>query len=138
MYDLLFQFVDRATLLLICIFIITRIHSFRKIFLKDNYEKKDYIIICIVFSIFAVLATYTGLNVEGSLINVRIITIVSGGVIFGPVVGIVTGIVSGIHRYLIDIHGITSIPCLISSITAGIVSGYINKKVEKNILGWQV
>lgn len=131
LYDLLFQFVDRATLLLICIFIITRIHSFRKIFLKDNYEKKDYIIICIVFSIFAVLATYTGLNVEGSLINVRIITIVSGGVIFGPVVGIVTGIVSGIHRYLIDIHGITSIPCLISSITAGIVSGYINKKVEK-------
>lgn len=130
-YDILFQIIDRATLLVICFFIITRLQSFREIFLKENYERKDYIIICIVFSVFAILSTYTGVNVEGSLVNVRTITIVSGGVIFGPIVGIVTGIVSGIHRYLIDINGITSIPCLISSITAGIVSGYINKKVNR-------
>lgn len=130
-YGILIQYVDRATLLLISIFIITRIQSFREIFLKESYEKKDYAIICIVFCIFAVLATYTGLNVEGSLVNVRIITIVSGGIIFGPVVGIATGVVAGLHRYLIDIHGITSLPCLISSITAGLVSGYINKRVSK-------
>lgn len=130
-YNILFQFVDRATLLLICLFIITRMQSFREIFLKENYERKDYAIICTVFSLFAILATYTGLNVEGSLVNVRTITIVSGGIIFGPFVGIVTGVVSGLHRYLIDINGITSIPCLISSITAGMVSGYINKKVKR-------
>lgn len=130
-YDILFQIIDRATLLVICFFIITRLQSFREIFLKENYERKDYVIICIVFSVFAILSTYTGVNVEGSLVNVRTITIVSGGVIFGPIIGIVTGIVSGIHRYLIDINGITSIPCLISSITAGIVSGYINKKVSR-------
>lgn len=119
-------------LLLICLFIITRVQSFREIFLKENYERKDYAIICTVFSLFAILATYTGLNVEGSLVNVRTITIVSGGIIFGPFVGIVTGVVSGLHRYLIDINGVTSIPCLISSITAGMVSGYINKKVKRN------
>ena len=131
-YNILVQFMDRATLLLICLFIITRMQSFREIFLKENYERKDYTIICIVFSIFAILATYTGVNVEGSLVNVRTITIVSGGIIFGPIVGIVTGVVSGLHRYLIDINGITSMPCLISSITAGIVSGYINKKIKRN------
>jgi two-component system LytT family sensor kinase len=131
-YNILPQFVDRATLLLICIFIVTRVQNFREIFLKDNYEKKDYITLSIIFSALAILATYTGLNVEGSLVNVRIITIVSGGILFGPFVGIVTGVVSGIHRYIIDIHGITSIPCLISSITAGLISGYINKKVKKN------
>ncbi len=131
-YDILFQIIDRATLLVICLFIITRLQSFREIFLKENYERKDYAIICIVFIVFAILSTYTGVNVEGSLVNVRTITIVSGGIIFGPIVGIVTGVVSGIHRYLIDINGITSIPCLISSITAGIVSGYINKKVNRN------
>ncbi len=131
-YNILVQLMDRATLLLICLFIITRMQSFREIFLKENYERKDYTIICIVFSIFAILATYTGVNVEGSLVNVRTITIVSGGIIFGPIVGIVTGVVSGLHRYLIDINGITSMPCLISSITAGIVSGYINKKIKRN------
>lgn len=86
-----------------------------------------------VFSIFAIMATYTGLDVEGSLVNVRTITIVSGGIIFGPVVGIVTGVISGVHRYLIDIGGITSIPCLISSIIAGVISGYINKKIERSL-----
>jgi two-component system LytT family sensor kinase len=130
-YSILIQFIDRATLLVICLFIVTRLQSFRGIFLKENYERKDYTVICIVFSIIAILSTYTGLNVEGSLVNVRTITIVSGGIIFGPIVGIVTGVVSGIHRYLIDINGITSIPCLISSITAGMVSGYINRKVNR-------
>lgn len=130
-YNILIQFMDRATLLLVCLFVITRMQSFREIFLKESYEKKDYVILCTVFSIFAVMATYTGLNVEGSLVNVRIITIVSGGIIFGPVVGIVTGVVSGLHRYFIDIHGITSLPCLISSITAGLVSGFINRKIKK-------
>lgn len=130
--DILLQFMDRAVLLLACLFTITRLQSFRNIFQRDTYRKKDYIIACTVFSVFAILSTYTGLNVEGSLVNVRTMTIVSGGIIFGPVVGIVTGVISGVHRYLIDIGGITSIPCLISSICAGIISGYINKKVKRN------
>lgn len=130
--DILIQFMDRAVLLLACLFTITRLQSFRNIFQRDTYRKKDYIIACTVFSVFAILSTYTGLNVEGSLVNVRTITIVSGGIIFGPVVGIVTGVISGVHRYLIDITGVTSIPCLISSICAGIISGYINRKVKRN------
>ncbi|OOM14576.1 sensor histidine kinase [Clostridium saccharobutylicum] len=131
-YNILGQFVDRVALLLMCLFVITRLRGFREIFRSDNYSKKGYLIASIVFSIFAIIANYTGLNVEGSLVNVRTITIVSGGIIFGPVVGIVAGVISGVHRYLIDIDGITSIPCLISSITAGIISGYINKKIQRN------
>ena len=131
-YNILVHFVDRIALLLICLFIITRLRGFRKIFHNDNYSKKDYLIVCTVFSLFAILANYAGLNVEGSLVNARTITIVSGGIIFGPVVGIVSGVISGVHRYLIDIGGITSIPCLISSIIAGIISGYINRKIQQN------
>lgn len=130
-FSILIQLIDRAVLLLACLFVMTRLQSFRNIFQRDTYRKKDYFIACTVFSAFAILSTYTGLNVEGSLVNVRTITIVSGGIIFGPFVGIVTGVISGVHRYLIDIGGVTSIPCLISSICAGIISGYINKKVQR-------
>lgn len=42
---------------------------------------------------------------EGSLINVRIIAVMSGGILFGPWVGIITGAVAGLHRFVIDIHG---------------------------------
>ena len=69
---------------------------------------------------------------EGSLVNVRIIAILSGGILFGAPVGIITGIVSGVHRYLIDMDGITAIPCLITSIIAGLVSGYIHKYTPKS------
>lgn len=129
---ILTQFVDRVALLLMCLFVITRLRGFREIFRNDNYSKKDYIVACTVFSLFAVMANYTGVNVEGSLVNVRTIAIVSGGIIFGPVVGITTGVISGLHRYMIDIGGITSIPCLISSITAGIIAGYINRKIQRS------
>lgn len=122
---------DRVALLLLCLFVITRLRGFREIFQSDNYSKKDYVIACTVFSLFAIMANYTGVNVEGSLVNVRTIAIVSGGIIFGPIVGITTGVISGVHRYLIDIGGITSIPCLISSITAGIIAGYINRKIQR-------
>ncbi|WP_278245903.1 sensor histidine kinase [Clostridium sp. DL-VIII] len=123
---------DRVALLLLCLFVITRLRGFREIFRNENYSKKDYIVACTVFSLFAIMANYTGVNVEGSLVNVRTIAIVSGGIIFGPVVGITTGVISGVHRYLMDVGGITSIPCLISSITAGIIAGYINRKIQRN------
>ncbi|EHI98414.1 signal transduction histidine kinase, LytS [Clostridium sp. DL-VIII] len=129
---ILTQFVDRVALLLLCLFVITRLRGFREIFRNENYSKKDYIVACTVFSLFAIMANYTGVNVEGSLVNVRTIAIVSGGIIFGPVVGITTGVISGVHRYLMDVGGITSIPCLISSITAGIIAGYINRKIQRN------
>lgn len=133
-FTILIELLERVILLLSCLFIITRLRSFRNIFQKDTYRKEDYLIVCIVFSILSIMSNYTGLNVEGSLVNIRTITIVSGGILFGPVVGIWTGLISGLHRYLIDMGGITSLPCLISSICAGAISGYINKRVKKNYM----
>ncbi|MDN4619586.1 sensor histidine kinase [Paenibacillus sp. PsM32] len=129
---ILLQLFERAALLLICLYFLTRLSHFRQIFQKDILFKKDLLIISIIFSGFAVFGTYTGINVEGSLVNVRIIAVMAGGILFGWPVGIVTGVVSGLHRYLIDIDGVTSLPCLITSIIAGIVSGYIHKKIKRN------
>ncbi|WP_446897175.1 LytS/YhcK type 5TM receptor domain-containing protein [Clostridium sp. LBM24168] len=131
-YTILIKLMERAALLITCLFVITRIQGFRNIFLEENYKKKDIVIISLLFSVFAVAGTYTGINVDGSLVNVRIVTIISGGILFGPFVGITTGVVSGLHRYLTDINGVTSLPCLISSITAGVTAGFINTRVRRN------
>ncbi len=37
-------------------------------------------------------STWSGVPVEGSLVNVRIIAVMSGGILFGPWVGIITGV----------------------------------------------
>jgi two-component system, LytTR family, sensor kinase len=131
--EMLIHLFERAALLLICLFFITRIPRFKESFQKEDHSLTERIVITVIFCMFAIFGTYSGINVEGSLVNVRIIAVMSGGILFGPWVGIVTGIVSGLHRYLIDIGGITSVPCLITSIIAGIVSGYINRRVKKSL-----
>jgi two-component system LytT family sensor kinase len=131
--EMLFHLFERAALLLIVLFFMTRIPRFKESFQKENHSPTERVIITLIFCAFAIFGTYSGINVEGSLVNTRIIAVVSGGILFGPWVGIITGIVSGGHRYLIDIGGITSVPCLITSIIAGVVSGYINRRVKKSL-----
>ncbi|BBO64138.1 membrane protein [Serratia marcescens] len=130
-FEMLLAVFDRAALMLICLFFLTRTRLFRQLLQKEDHTPLELGIVTAIFSLFALFSTYSGINVEGSLVNVRVIAIMAGGILFGPWVGIVTGIIAGVHRYLIDIGGITSVPCLITSIIAGISAGYINLKVRK-------
>lgn len=131
--EMLIHLFERAALLLILLFFLIRIPWFKESLQKDFHSPMERVIITLVFCLFAIFGTYSGINVEGSLVNVRIIAVVSGGILFGPWVGIITGIVSGVHRYLIDIGGITSIPCFITSIFAGLVSGFINRRIKRSL-----
>ncbi|MGC6389872.1 LytS/YhcK type 5TM receptor domain-containing protein [Ewingella sp. S1.OA.A_B6] len=138
-FEMLLAVFDRAALMLICLFFLTRTRLFRRLLQKEshNHTPLELAAVTAIFSLFAIFGTLSGINVEGSLINVRTIAIMSGGILFGPWVGIITGVISGSHRFLIDINGPTSLPCLITSITAGCLSGYINLNVKK-IHHWKV
>ncbi|WP_148567868.1 sensor histidine kinase [Yersinia ruckeri] len=130
-FEMLLAVFDRAALMLICLFFLTRTRLFRQLLQKEKHTPLELAGVTAIFSLFAIFGTYSGINVEGSLVNVRVIAVMSGGILFGPWVGIITGIIAGSHRYLIDIDGITSVPCLITSIIAGLMSGYINLKIKK-------
>ena len=87
-----------------------------------------------IFCLFAVFSTYTGIPVEGALINVRIIAIISGGILFGPWVGIPyrshlrSAPLS--HR-----HGWPHLdPCLIASIIAGLLATWLHLRCRKSRL----
>ncbi|MEG1481492.1 LytS/YhcK type 5TM receptor domain-containing protein [Clostridium sp.] len=133
-YNILVQIVARVAGLLLCLFLMTRLKGVKDILQKENYNKFDYIVVAAFFLFFAIFETVTGVEVNGSIVNIRIITIMASGILFGPFVGITTGVASGLHRFLIDVNGVTSIPCLISSVVAGVVSGAINKKVKKKYM----
>ncbi|MEC5321386.1 sensor histidine kinase [Brenneria populi subsp. brevivirga] len=130
-FEMLLAVFDRAALMLICLFFLTRTRQFRQLLQKEQHSVRERIMVTAIFSLFALFGTYSGINVEGSLVNVRVIAVMSGGILFGPWVGIATGAIAGIHRYLIDIGGISSVPCLITSVIAGVMAGYINLKVKK-------
>ncbi|WP_304622724.1 MULTISPECIES: sensor histidine kinase [unclassified Pantoea] len=122
---------DRAALMLICLFFLTRTRLFRQLLQKDEHTLGEKMAVTAIFSLFALFSTWSAIHVEGSLLNVRVIAVMAGGILFGPWVGIATGVIAGVHRYLIDMEGITAVPCLITSLLAGLASGLIHRRVDK-------
>ncbi|MBQ6631639.1 MAG: sensor histidine kinase [Romboutsia sp.] len=129
------QLLEQSSLMIVLFIIITKIKGFKYIFQKENYKIKDLLVISLIFTALAILGTYNGIDVHGAIANTRVIAIVSGGVLFGPIVGITSGIISGFHRYIIDIGGITAFPCFMSSIFAGILSGFFYKNISSKYKG---
>ena len=130
-FTMLLAVFDRAALMLICLFFLIRIRLFRELLHKSAHSPKELLAVTAIFSLFALFSTWSGVPVEGSLVNVRIIAVMSGGILFGPWVGVITGVIAGTHRYLIDIGGVTAVPCFITSIIAGVLSGWISRKIPK-------
>ncbi len=73
---------ERAALMLMTLFLLTRTQLFQSIVKKTHRRPVETATISSLFILFAVFSTYTGLNVDGSLVNVRIIAVLSGGIIF--------------------------------------------------------
>lgn len=117
--------------MLICLFFLIRLRLFRELLHKSAHTPKELLAVTVIFSLFAIFSTWSGVPVEGSLVNVRIIAVMSGGILFGPWVGGIVGLIAGVHRYLIDAGGVTAVPCFITSIIAGVISGWINRKMPK-------
>jgi len=130
-FDMLLAVFDRAALMLICLFYLTRTRLFRQLLQKDEHTLGEKMAVTAIFSLFALFSTWSAIHVEGSLLNVRVIAVMAGGILFGPWVGIATGVIAGVHRYLIDMEGITAVPCLITSLLAGLASGLIHRRVDK-------
>lgn len=108
-------------------FIVSRSTSFKNIIQKDEFKKKDLIILSIIFGGFGMLGTYIGTDINGAIANTRIIGVVAGGLLCGPFVGITSGVIAGLHRLVINIGTITALPCAIATIVAGIVTSVFYK-----------
>lgn len=133
--DIIISLLEKASLLVVLFLLISKMKFFKKIFEKDKYTIKDLTIISLIFIFLAIFSTYNGIKYMGSIINTRVIAIVSSGILFGPVVSIPAGVMAGIHRYLIDPRGVTSIPCFLSSVLAGVLSGLLYDKIKKDHKG---
>ncbi len=125
---------ERAALMLMVLFFLGRTRLFKNVLWKGKLSGLELAFLSALFSGFAVGGTYMGIPVEGALVNVRTIAIMSGGILFGPWVGIPAGIISGLHRFLIDIHGPSATACLISSICAGLLSTAIHYRGRRRWL----
>ncbi len=91
-----------------------------KYLVKDEYDKKEKIIMIILFAILSIIGTYFGIYItDKSLANSRPIGAIVAGYLGGPVVGITVGIISGLHRY--SLGGFTALACAISTAAEGAI-----------------
>ncbi|MGK0466544.1 LytS/YhcK type 5TM receptor domain-containing protein [Clostridium sp.] len=128
MIELLRNLTNNLGYVILIAFFVSRIGSFKNIVQKDKFRKRELIMLSIIFGAFGILGTYTGTDVNGAIANTRIIGVMAGGILYGPFVGIMAGIIAGMHRLLVDIGGITSVPCTITTIVSGIAASVIYKK----------
>lgn len=144
MLNLVLMMIERVGLIVILGFLLSHIKTFRRLLHKQDGYVDKLKLICI-FSVFTIVSNYTGIEIAGNTImnenwlqgvsssstiaNTRIMGVGISGLLGGPIVGIGVGFIAGIHRYMLG--GTTALSCAISSILAGIITGYIGYIFEK-------
>jgi len=83
----------------------------------------------VIFSLFCIMGTYFGLQINDAIANTRAIGAVMGGLFGGPVVGFAVGFTGGIHRYTLG--GFTDLACAISTTAEGLIGGLLHSYLVK-------
>lgn len=141
MFTLVPFMLEKTGIILIVAFLLAQLRTFRQI-IQNEQDRKDKLMLILLFGMFGIISNYTGIEVfnrytdymswhsfideDNAIANTRVLGVVIGGLIGGPVVGIGSGLIAGIHRYFLG--GFTAFACSISTIIAGIVAGYLGRK----------
>ncbi|RNA67033.1 sensor histidine kinase [Alteribacter keqinensis] len=145
MWELLVLMLERLGIIVMVAFIMTRISYFRQILDRYDVTFTQRLKITILFGLFGIIGTYTGLavspnqqtfsvwtwdlNEDEALANSRVIGIVVAGLLGGWRVGTGAGIIAGAHRYALG--GYTAFACGISAVVAGMLAGLVHRFVKK-------
>ncbi|ASO28528.1 sensor histidine kinase [Vibrio anguillarum] len=78
----------------------------------------------VLFSLFCIMGTYFGLQINDAIANTRAIGAVMGGLFGGPIVGFAVGFTGGMHRYTLG--GFTDVACAISTTAEGLIGGLLH------------
>lgn len=87
------------------------------------------VIVGVVLGVLAIFGTLWGMKLgDGTVINVRELASMIAGFAAGPVGGAIAGLIGGLHRYTYG--GTTAIPCAVSTILIGVISGIISMRIS--------
>lgn len=140
MFTLVPFMLEKVGIIFILAFLLSQMKSFRQM-VQNEHKLNEKIMLIVLFGVFGIISNYTGieiyqntidqhewnseLNPESALANTRVMGVVIGGLLGGPLVGIGAGLIAGVHRLLLG--GFTALSCGLSTFLAGIVSGYLGR-----------
>lgn len=135
--EMIYALINRLGLIIILAVIISKIGIFKRLIIKRNASKKDKLILAVVFGLIGILGTYSSVPVQGALANTRVVGVMVGALLGGPVVGLGAALIAGGHRFLIDIGGFTAIACGISTTVEGLMGGYFYYYLRNKKQKWK-
>lgn len=119
-------------LLVIIAVMLSRFRMIRRFITGERKSFGEQIFLILLFGIIGIISTLTGYEVHGAIANTRVISVIAGGIIGGPVVGIGAAVIAGLHRYFIDVNGITALACAISTMVEGGLSALAYNHIKEN------
>ena len=112
------------------------------VYLADKYspsKKLPYpvkqVVIGILFGCVSAFASSYGMNMMGTVINVRDAAPLSAGLIFGAPAGILSGLIGGLYRWFSVYWGAgtyTQLACSIATVLAGFMAAGLRKLIFDN------
>jgi two-component system LytT family sensor kinase len=121
--DLILSLLQQMCVYLVLAYMLSKTPLFLPL-LNINYRLENRLNCYVIFSLFCVLGTYLGLQINDAIANTRAIGAVMGGLFGGPLVGTLVGFTGGIHRY--SLGGFTDVACAISTTTEGLIGGLLH------------
>jgi sigma-B regulation protein RsbU (phosphoserine phosphatase) len=110
------------SVIIVLAYVITRSNAFASIH-GGKLNLKNQLLIIIVFGVFSIYGTASGINLMGAIANIRDLGPMIAGLLGGPVTGFGAALIGAAYRY--SLGGFTAIPCTVSTIIAGLSSGLI-------------
>ncbi len=134
--SLILKSLQNAILVVVVAFITTQLPAFRRMLTSYGSNKKDKIVLSIFFGTFSALGTWMGFPILGSLVSCKIVGVVAGGLLGGPIVGLGAGIIGAIPRYFLG--GFTTTASIVANLVIGCFAGLVNyryglKRIDLNI-----
>lgn len=133
--DLILSLLQQMCVYLVLAYMLSKTPIFLPL-LSISSRLSHKISVYILFSLFCIMGTYFGLQINDAIANTRAIGAVMGGLFGGPVVGFFVGLTGGLHRYTLG--GFTDLACAISTTAEGLIGGLLHTYLLRKGRGEQL
>lgn len=107
----------------------------RRAWIKKISSPAKQVGIGVLFGLIAVLATETGIPVNGTILNVRNAAPLTAGLLFGGPAGIIAGVIGGVYRWFAAYWGagvFSQLACTLGTLAAGLIGAICRKYMFDN------
>ncbi|UUM30119.1 sensor histidine kinase [Vibrio japonicus] len=121
--DLVLSLLQQMCVYLVLAYMLSKTPIFLPL-LNISSRMSHKVSVYVLFSLFCIMGTYFGLQINDAIANTRAMGAVMGGLFGGPIVGFFVGLTGGIHRYTLG--GFTDLACAISTTAEGLIGGLLH------------